>query len=74
MCVNENHIKVHIAKHMSDSILKQKDMEKGNALSSLLFKLPSECDIWKFQENEMEMMAHTRLWSMLMMLIYWVKT
>jgi hypothetical protein len=47
MCVNETYSKVHIGKHMSDSIPIQNGLKQTDALSPLLFNFVLECDIRK---------------------------
>jgi hypothetical protein len=50
----------------------QNGLEQGNALSPSLFNFPVEYAITKVQENQ-EPKEHISFWSMLMILIYWVK-
>jgi hypothetical protein len=51
MCLNETCCKVHISKYLSDAFPTQNGLEKGYALSPLLFNFTLEYAIRKFQET-----------------------
>jgi hypothetical protein len=52
MCLKETYSKVHVGKHLSDSIPIQNGLTHGDDLSPLLSKFGLEYAITKFQENQ----------------------
>jgi hypothetical protein len=52
MCLNKTYSKVCIGKHLSDSFPIQNALERGDALSPLLFNVALEFAIWKVEENQ----------------------
>jgi hypothetical protein len=52
MCLNETYSKVHIGKHLSDSLPIQNGLKQGDVLSPLLFNFALEYAIKKVQEKK----------------------
>jgi len=76
MCVNGTYSKVRIGKDLSDAFPVHNDLKQGDAFLPLLFNFTLEYAIRKVQESEegLELNGKIRSWSVLMMLICWVKT
>jgi hypothetical protein len=76
MCLNEIYTKVRRGKNLSDASRIQNGLKQGDGISSLLFNLlyniPSERSK-KIRKN-WNSMEHISSWSVLTMLICWVKT
>jgi hypothetical protein len=52
MCLNETYSKVHMGKHLSDSLSIHNGLKQGDALSPLFFNSALEYTIRKVQENQ----------------------
>jgi hypothetical protein len=52
MCLNETYSKVRIGKHLSDSFPIQNGLNKGDAISPLLFNFALEYAIRKVHGNQ----------------------
>jgi hypothetical protein len=76
MCLNKTYSKVHKGKHLLDGFPTQNGLKQEHALSPSLLNSALEYAIMKVQENQEQLelnAAHISYWSILMMLIYWVK-
>jgi hypothetical protein len=71
MCLNEIYSKVHVGKK-NYAFPIQESLKWEDALSPLLLNFSSEYAIRKVQEYERGLYISS--WSILMMIIYWVKT
>jgi hypothetical protein len=52
MCLNETYIRVQVDKEVSDTFAIKHGLQEGDALSPLLFNVPSKYDIRRVQSNQ----------------------
>jgi hypothetical protein len=55
MCLNKTYGKVHVGKHLSNTLPNQNYLKQGDALSTLLFNFDLEYGNGKVLENQMEL-------------------
>ena len=72
MCLNETYSRVRVASNLYNMFSIKNGLEKGDALSPLLFKSALEDALRRVQvkQDGSKLHVHMSVWFMLMMLIY----